>query len=101
MLPKELEICAQPMKRKETSLNTKICKNVRFHDFPIQIYKRVEQKHVILYLCHEIFPKLYNIELVCLASPYHPESWKNCDDYFLRTFNVYSVITTIYCASDS
>ena len=53
MLAKALNLCAQPMKWDETSFNTpfgtKMCKKPIFHDFPIQMYGAIEQKHVTYY----------------------------------------------------
>ena len=58
-----------------TPFDTKICKKpLYFHDFPIQMYGPIGQKHVTL--CPGIFPKVFGLEIAYLAYPYHPESLK-------------------------
>ena len=68
MLAKALDFCAQPMKWDETSFDTlfdiKMCKKLYFHDFPMQRYGTIGQKHVTLY---SMFPRVFGLEIAHLA----------------------------------
>ena len=75
-------------------LAPKCAKNLYFHDFPIQMYGAIGQKHVTLY--PGMLPRVFGLDIVYVASPYHPEALKkNLRFHSYRALNVSSDVATI------
>ena len=83
------------MKHRLTLLLAPNCaKNLYFHDFPIQMYGPIGQKHVTRY--PGMLPRVFGLEIAYVASPYHPGALKkNLRLHFYRTLNVSSDVATI------
>ena len=54
-------------------------KTLYFHDFPIQMYETIGQKHVTRY--PGMLPRDFGLEIADVASRYHTGALKKISDY--------------------